>query len=196
MSQTCGVDITCDNTFWYLMIQHHQVGVELLSRLGKEQNDPAILLFCRNIAWTLQQNAHQMLLWLKGNTDLLQNYSTDIPAKPCVPSSLIDFYTQSQCGPVLECPPTCKEELRDPALAKDIQWSCVREFFAILIEHHRQGIQLCEAKVKQSPSPLVHSQVYQIIPFLKKNILDMNAYMKQHCAYTYRSPLLQGNKKE
>lgn len=189
---TCSYDVTCDKAFWLQMIQHHHVGIQLLKKLQNKQDDPSLLLFTRTVSWALEQNAHRMLLFLKGKTDLMKTYANE-PFQPSCQSTVFDYYTQPVCGPVKPCPISCREDLRDPEKANNITWSCVQDFFAILIEHHLQGIQMCETKSKSSPNPLVQSEIHQIIPFLKKNILDMTAFMKQHCAYTFTSPLLRGS---
>lgn len=152
-------------------------------------SDPTLTLFLRKIRWTLEQNAHRMLLMLKSRSDLMIMAGPEA-SKKCVPITSLEYYTSPLCGPVPECKPQCRQDLRDPKKAQQIQWKCSQEFFTILIEHHKQGIAICEAKRKIAEQPFLQYTIYETISFLKQNMFDMLAQLKQHCMYVHHSPLL------
>lgn len=188
-----GTDLTCDRSFWKVMITHHQIGIDLLTRfLQSRQADPSLAPLLRNMQRTFEQNAHQMIFALKGKSDLMV-ISAPEPSVSCQPRTSLEYYTNPVCGPVPECTPQCRKDLQDPEQAKHIAWKCTQEFLSILVEHQAQGIAWCEAKRKLTSRPFVLASIYDMIAFMKKNMFDLLALLKQHCTYVHYSPLLKNH---
>jgi uncharacterized protein (DUF305 family) len=198
---SCRDDVTCDAAFWRLMIIHHQVGIDMIHAYTNSALDPTFQVFLRTIASALDANGARMLSWLRGSTAVMgyRNHSLEKPAI-CRPTTSLDYYAATNpCRPhatMETCNIPCREiDLLMMRVRK--HWPCAKAFIEDMVTHHDMGVAICTAKQSHGIlDPLTQTQIWTTIQFMKKNVVDMVAFLENACAYQFISPLLYGRGNE
>lgn len=199
---SCYKEVECDAAFWRLMIIHHQVGIDMIRAYNNTALDPTLMVFLRGIEGALQANGARMLSWLKGSSAIAgyRNHALETPAR-CKPTTSLDYYAATNpCRPhagEAACSGIACSEIDLLMLRVRKVWPCAQEFMRDMVHHHDMGVAICTAKQRHAVlDPLTQTQIWTTVQFMKKNIVDMVAFLESACAYNFTSPLLHGRGNE